>query len=159
MDESKSAESSVDLVSGERQVPHLGRRRIRAVVADDSADWRCVVAALLKVEDDVEVVAHVENGQEAIEAVTVLHPELAIIDLRIGSLDALTTTSLLLHQFPLLDVILMADRDSPRLRATCQGSGAKYFIQKAKFHEQFPPVLAQIRECSGASAAVGIDAK
>jgi DNA-binding NarL/FixJ family response regulator len=61
-------------------VPHFGRRRIRAVVADDSSDWRSVVAALLKMEDDVEVVAQVENGQEAIEAVTVLHPELAIID-------------------------------------------------------------------------------
>ncbi len=130
---------------------------MRAVVADDSSDWRSVVAVLLKMEDDVEVVAHVENGQEAIEAVTVLHPELAILDLRIGSLDALTTTSLLRHQFPLLDVVLMADHDSPRLRATCQASGTKYVVQKAKFHEQFPPVLAQIRD--GVSAAVGNDAK
>ena len=130
---------------------------MRAVVADDSSDWRAVVAVLLKMEDDVEVVAHVENGQEAIEAVTVLHPELAILDLRIGSLDALTTTSLLRHQFPLLDVVLMADHDSPRLRATCQASGTKYVVQKAKFHEQFPPVLAQIRD--GVSAAVGNDAK
>jgi len=140
-------------------VPDFGRRRIRAVVADDSSDWPCVVAALLKMEDDVEIVARVENGQEAIEAVTVLHPELAIIDLRIGCLDALTTTSLLLHQFPLLDVILMADRDSPRLRASCQASGTKYFVQKARFHEQFPPVLAQIRDCLEASAVVGNDAK
>ena len=130
---------------------------MRAVVADDSSDWRSVVAVLLKMEDDVEVVAHVENGQEAIEAVTVLHPELAILDLRIGSLDALMTTSLLRHQFPLLDVVLMADHDSPRLRATCQASGTKYVVQKAKFHEQFPPVLAQIRD--GVSAAVGNDAK
>lgn len=140
-------------------MPHFGRRRIRAVVADDSSDWRSVVAVLLKMEDDVEVIAHVENGQEAIEAVTVLQPELAIIDLRIGSLDALTTTSLLRHRFPLLDVILVADRDSPRLRATCQASGTKYVVQKAKFHEQFPPVLAQIRDCLGASAVVGNDAK
>jgi DNA-binding NarL/FixJ family response regulator len=157
MGERISAESSVDSTSGERQVPHFDRRRMRAVVADDSSDWRSVVAVLLKMEDDVEVVAHVENGQEAIEAVTVLHPELAILDLRIGSLDALTTTSLLRHQFPLLDVVLMADHDSPRLRATCQASGTKYVVQKAKFHEQFPPVLAQIRD--GVSAAVGNDAK
>jgi len=159
MGERRSAESSVDSVSGERQVPHFGRRRIRAVLADDSSDWRSVVAALLKMEDDVEVVAHVENGQEAIEAVTLLQPELAILDLRIGSLDALTTTSLLRHQFPLLDVVLMADHDSPRLRATCQACGTKYFVQKAKFHEQFPPVLAQIRDGLGVSAVVGNDAK
>src|SRR5271157_3842107 len=155
MGERTSAESSVDSVSGERQVPHFGRRRIRAVVADGSADWPSVVAALLKVEDDVEVVAHVENGQEAIKAVTVLRPELAIIDLRIGSLDALTTTSLLRNQFPSLDVILMADRDSPRICATCLASGAKCVIQKAKFHEEFIPVLAQIKDRWLASAVVG----
>jgi two-component system response regulator DesR len=159
MGERRSAESSVDSVSEERQVPHFGRRRIRAVVADDSSDWCSLVAALLEMEDDVEVVAHVENGQEAIEAVTVLHPELAIIDLRIGRLDALKTTSHLRHQFPLLDVILMADHDSPRLRATCQASGTKYVVQKAKFHEQFPPVLAQIRNSLRVSAVVGNDAK
>jgi two-component system response regulator DesR len=132
---------------------------MHAVVADGSSDWRSVVAALLKMEDDVEVVAHVENGQETIEAVTLLHPELAIIDLGIGSLDVLTTTSLLRYQFPLLDVILMADHDSPRLRATCQASGTKYVVQKAKFHEQFPYVLAQIRDGLRPSAVVGNDAK
>lgn len=159
MDESESAKPSVDLVFRERQVHHLDRRRIRAVVADDSSDWRAVVAALLKVEKDVEVVARVENGQEAIEAVTLLHPELAIIDLRIGSLDALTTASLLCNQFPSLDVILMADRDSPRIRAICQASGAKYVIQKAKFHEEFVPVLAQIKDRLIGSAVVGTEAK
>jgi DNA-binding NarL/FixJ family response regulator len=159
MGERTSAEASVNSVSGKGQVPHFGRRRMRAVVADGSSDWRSIVTALLKMEDDVEVVAHVKDGQEAIEAVTVLHPELAIIDLRIGSLDALTTTSLLRHQFPLLDVVLMADRDSPRLRATCKASGTRYVVQRAKFHEQFPPVLAQIRNCLGSSAVVCNDAK
>lgn len=128
-------------------------------MADDSADWRAVVAVLLKLEKDVEVVAHVENGQEAIEAVTVLRPELAIIDLRIGSLDALTTTSLLRNQFPSLDVILMADRDSTRIRATCHACGATCVIQKAKFHEEFVPVLAQIKDRWLASAVVGSEAE
>src|ERR1035441_3158180 len=117
MGERISAESSVDSTSGEGQVPHFDRRRMRAVVADDSSDWRSAVAVLLKMEDDVEVAGHAENRQEAIEAVTVLHPELAILDLRIGSLDALTTTSLLRHQFPLLDVVLMADQIG---RASCR---------------------------------------
>jgi len=144
--ERKSEESIVDVVSGE---PGLTppRARIRVIVADDSADWRAVLAALLKVEEYVEVVARVEDGQETIEAVSVLHPDLVILDLGIGSIDALTTTALLCHQFPSLNLILMANRDSPRLRATCQASGAKYFIHKTKFQEEFLPVLVQIRNC------------
>lgn len=159
MDEGESVESSVDRVCRERPGARLGRRRVRTVVADDSADWRAVIAALLKVEEDVEVVARVEDGQEAIEAVTVLQPELAIIDLRIRSLDALTTTSLLRNQFPSLNVILMADRDSPRIRASCQASGAKCLIHKAKFHEQFVPVLAEIKDRLIGSAVTHTEAK
>lgn len=146
MGDSNSAESSVDLVSGERRLHHFGRRRMRAIVADDSADCGAVVAGLLEVERVVEVVALVEDGQEAIEAVTVLHPDLAIIDLRIGGPDALTTASLLRNQFPSLEVILMAEHDSPRIRATCQAWGVKHVIQKAKFQEEFVLALAQIRD-------------
>jgi DNA-binding NarL/FixJ family response regulator len=123
--------------------------RIRAVVADDSSDWRAVVSALLKVEDYLEVVARVEDGQQAIEAVSVLHPELLIIDLGIGSIDALTTTSLLLHQFPALFVLMVADRDTPRLRTICQNSGAKYFIPKARFVEDLPRILVEIKNSLG----------
>ena len=154
MGQSEPAESSADRVSRERQGSHLGRRRVRTVVADGSPDWRAVVAALLKIEKDVEIIARVENGQEAIEAVTVFQPELVIIDLRIGTLDALTTTSVLRNQFPSLDVILMTDRDSPRIRATCQASGAKYVIHKARFHEEFVPVLTQIKDRLIGSAVV-----
>jgi len=125
--------------------------RIHAVVADDSSDWRAVVSALLKVEDYLEVVARVEDGQQAIEAVSVLHPELLIIDLGIGSIDALTTTSLLLHQFPALFVLLVADRDTPRLRTICQNSGAKYFIPKARFVEDLPHILVEIKNSLGSS--------
>lgn len=127
--------------------------RIRAVVADDSSDWRAVVSALLKVEDYVEIVARVEDGQQAMEAVSVLHPELLIMDMGIGSIDALTATSLLRYQFPSLIVILLADRDTPRLRMTCQSSGAKYFVYKARFCEDLPRVLVQIRDALGISYA------
>ena len=62
-----------------------------AVVADGSSDWRDVVSALLKVEDYVEVVARVDDGDK-LSKVSVLHPELLIMDMGIGSIDALTAT-------------------------------------------------------------------
>lgn len=125
------------------------QRRMRAVVADDSSDWRDLVSVLLRVEDYLEVVARVEDGQQALEAVTVLHPELLMMDLGIGSIDALTTTSLLLHRFPSLVVILVADRDTPRLRTICQNSGAKYFAHKGRLLEELPQILIEIKNSLG----------
>jgi len=52
--------------------PALSPTRIRALVADDSRGFRTVIGELLKIEDWIEVVARLSDGQEAIEAVTVL---------------------------------------------------------------------------------------
>jgi CheY-like chemotaxis protein len=119
--------------------------RIRALVADDSPGFRTVIGELLKIEDWIEVVARVSDGQEAIEAVTVLLPDLVLIDVGLAKLDGITTASILSHRFPSLNVVLMSDKHSSRLRATCQASGAKYFIHKPKFNEEFPQLLTQFK--------------
>jgi len=132
------------MMSGGRE-KSSAQRRIRAVVADDFSDWRPVISELLKVEDYVEMVARVDHGQQAIEAVSVFKADLLIIDLGIGLIDGLTTTELLCQQFPSLVVILVTRMETPRLRTVCQSSGAKYFIQKTRFHEDWPQVLVEIK--------------
>lgn len=119
--------------------------RIRALIADDSLGFRTVIGTLLKNKDWIEVVARVSDGQEAIEAVTLLLPDLVFIDVELAKLDGITTASILSHRFPSLEVVLMSDKHSSRLRAACQASGAQYFIYKPKFNEEFPQLLTQLK--------------
>jgi two-component system NarL family response regulator len=119
--------------------------RIRALVADDSPDFRTVIVALLKMEDRIEVIARVSDGREAIEAVALFLPDLILMDVGLAELDGITTASILSHRFPSLDVVLMSDKHSSRLRATCQASGAKYFIHKPRFNEEFPQLFTQFK--------------
>jgi CheY-like chemotaxis protein len=96
--------------------------RIRALVADDSPDFRTVIVALLKMEDRIEVIARVSDGREAIEAVALFLPDLILMDVGLAELDGRTTASILSHRFPSLDVVLMSDKHPSRLRTTCQDS-------------------------------------
>ena len=62
-------------------------RRIRVLVVDDQALFREALVALLAVQAGIDVVGEAANGQEAIEAVGRLRPDVVLMDLRMPVLD------------------------------------------------------------------------
>jgi two-component system LytT family response regulator len=55
-------------------------KRLRVLIADDEPLGRERIAALLAAHDDVEVVAAVDDGTKAVEAIRSLHPDIAFLD-------------------------------------------------------------------------------
>ncbi|MFD7337779.1 response regulator [Streptomyces violascens] len=72
---------------------------IRVVVADDQELVRSGFALILDVQPDIEVVAEVGDGAQAVDAVRRLAPDVALLDIRMPHLDgieacrAITTAS------------------------------------------------------------------
>ncbi|WP_446664300.1 response regulator [Flexivirga sp. B27] len=65
---------------------------IRVVIADDQALVRSGFAALIGLEDDIEVVAEVTTGLEAIAAAREHRPDVLLMDIRMPDLDGLEAT-------------------------------------------------------------------
>jgi DNA-binding NarL/FixJ family response regulator len=65
---------------------------IRVVLADDQVLLRAGLRVLLDAEDDLEVVGEAEDGNEAIDAVRRLHPDVVVMDIRMPDLDGLAAT-------------------------------------------------------------------
>jgi len=65
---------------------------IRVVVADDQPLIRAGLTTMLNSEADIEVVAAVADGIEALEAVRTLHPDVACLDIRMPGMDGITVT-------------------------------------------------------------------
>ena len=65
---------------------------IRVVVAYDQPLIRAGLTTLLNSEADIEVVAAVADGVEALEAVRTLHPDVACLDIRMPGMDGITVT-------------------------------------------------------------------
>lgn len=55
-------------------------RKLRVVVADDEPLGRERVTSLLAAHDDIEVVAAVDDGSKAIDAIRSLHPDVVFLD-------------------------------------------------------------------------------
>ncbi|MFF4187317.1 response regulator [Streptomyces sp. NPDC001691] len=62
---------------------------IRVVVADDQELVRSGFALILDVQPDIEVVAEVGDGAQAVEAVRRLAPDVALLDIRMPRLDGI----------------------------------------------------------------------
>jgi len=65
---------------------------IRVLVADDQALVRAGLTSLLNGEADIEVVAAVADGQQAVEAAQRLRPDVACLDIRMPGTDGIAAT-------------------------------------------------------------------
>ena len=65
---------------------------IRVLVADDQPLVRTGLTTLLGAEDDIEVVAAVADGEQAVEAARRLRPDVACLDIRMPGTDGISAT-------------------------------------------------------------------
>ncbi|GHH39006.1 DNA-binding response regulator [Streptomyces candidus] len=62
---------------------------IRVLLADDQEIVRTGMAMILSVEDDIDVVAHAQDGLRALEMVETHRPDVVLMDIRMPRLDGL----------------------------------------------------------------------
>jgi two-component system nitrate/nitrite response regulator NarL len=69
--------------------------RVRVVVVDDSAEARAAIEYAVAQTSELELVASGESGEEALEIVARVDPDLILLDIRMRGLDGLETTGVL----------------------------------------------------------------
>jgi len=82
--------------------------KIRVVVADDSALMRKKISEILNSDPDIEVVAVVRNGQEALDAVYSLRPDVVTLDVEMPILNGLDTLGYIMSEVPTPCVMISA---------------------------------------------------
>lgn len=104
---------------------------IRVLVVDDSAFMRRVLAKMLSIHDDIEVVATAMDGIFALDKLERTRPDVVTLDLEMPRMDGLTTLQRIVesHRLP---VILVSAHTSKGARETFEGlaAGAVDFVTK-----------------------------
>jgi DNA-binding NarL/FixJ family response regulator len=115
----------------------------RTLVVDDSLTILHAICSLLEHHEIVEVVGRAESGQETIDAVSELHPDLVLMDADMPGMSGLRA-SLLLSQASLAPkIVLMSMDTTPQFRRACSACGAYAVIYKPKFLSELARLIEQ----------------
>jgi DNA-binding NarL/FixJ family response regulator len=115
--------------------------RKRALIVDDSATILHAICTLLEHHEVLEIAGRAESGQEAIDIVVQLKPELVVMDAEMPGMSGLRTALLLSQMAPETRIILLSMDTSPQFRAACAGCGAHAVIYKPKFLRELSTLL------------------
>lgn len=103
---------------------------IRLLIADDQALVRGALAALLQMEDDLEVVAEVSRGDEVLDAAREHQPDVALLDVEMPGIDGLAAARLLKESMPACRVLMVTTFGRPGYLKQAMAAGASGFVVK-----------------------------
>ncbi|MEV5570232.1 response regulator transcription factor [Spirillospora sp. NPDC052269] len=103
---------------------------IRVLLAEDQHVIRSGLVALLDLEDDLEVVADVGQGDEAVSAALVHRPDVAVLDIDMPGTDGLTAAAQLREKLPLCRTLILTANGAPGQLRRALDAGVGGFLLK-----------------------------
>lgn len=104
---------------------------IRVIVVDDSSFMRKMVKEILESDSRIEVIATARNGEEGLNKIGNLHPDVVTMDLNMPIMDGFTALEILMEKQPLPVVMLASVSEEDKDRTIeAMSKGAVDFIQK-----------------------------
>jgi DNA-binding NarL/FixJ family response regulator len=107
-----------------------GRGPLRIVVADDQTVVREGLRMVLEVMPDLEVVADVADGEQAISAVAEHRPDAILLDLHMPVLDGVETTERLTREHPEVAIVLLTTYADDETILAALNAGARGYLTK-----------------------------
>src|ERR1700761_9695277 len=84
------------------------RKRLRVLIADDTAAIRSSMTNLISRIADVEIVGQAQTGTEALDMIRTLKPHIATLDIRMPELSGINVLTELKREGSLTDVIMLS---------------------------------------------------
>ena len=119
---------------------------IKILIADDHEVVRSGLKTLLA-DTDVEIMAEVATGEEAVKYTLAHHPDVVLLDIRMPEGDGLTALGRIKLDKPDMPVLMLSTFDNPTYIARSVALGANGYLLKSCTREE---LLAALR-----SAATG----
>jgi DNA-binding NarL/FixJ family response regulator len=103
---------------------------IRVAIADDHPELRLALRLLLRMNKEIEVVCEAGNGQEAVDCVKRLQPDVLVTDIHMPVMDGIEATEQIINlSLPTKIIMISTDRGIFVARGVA-AIGARGFVPK-----------------------------
>lgn len=117
---------------------------LRVLVVDDSHEFVQTALRRLASYVGLEVVGCANAGQEALDLVETLRPDLVLMDLAMPGMNGLEATRRIKAMSAPPRVLILTLYDDPAYREAAVGVEADGFVTKAEWNQQMPAALVEL---------------
>jgi DNA-binding NarL/FixJ family response regulator len=117
---------------------------MKVLIADDSVLILERLQQMLSMYKQVELVGLFKNGNEALDALKTLKPDLAIVDIKMPGLTGLQVLTEIRKQDNILKFIILTFFSTDIYRNIAMKSGADYFFSKVDDFEKIAGVVQEM---------------
>ena len=133
--------------------------RTRIVIVDDHPMVAEGIQAILESYDDITVLATLSDGQQIIDRVEELDPDVILLDLNMPGLGGLSTTEILLERRPETRILVLSMHDSPEYISYALSHGAMGYVLKDVPTEEIKLAIDAVTKgerylCTGAEGSL-----
>ncbi len=128
---------------------------IRILLVDDQYLLCEVLKTWLEVEDDFQVIGVAHNGQEGLEKVEALQPDIVLMDIDMPGMDGLSATRQICERFPQVKVIFLSGHDDDNYLGKSLRAGAKGYLLKNTTAEELAAKIRLVYNNSGNLLPIG----
>ena len=118
---------------------------VRLVLADDHEIMRVGLRTLLESKPGWSVVGEAVDGEEAVEMVLSLKPDVALLDIAMPKLNGLEAARQILAQGARTKILLLSAYDSAQVIADVLDSGAKGYVLKSDAARDLTAAVEAVR--------------
>jgi len=119
---------------------------MRILLADDSSLILERLNNMVSLNEHVEIVAQLKNGKDALEALRILKPDLAILDIKMPGLSGLYVLNEIRKENKSIIIIILTLYSSDYYRQLAIQFGTNYFFSKVDDFEKVSLIVAQLSE-------------
>ena len=120
--------------------------RTRCLVVDDHSVVRQGLDLLFGDIDDLEIVGQVTNGEEALDAVEELQPEVVLMDVRLPGIDGVSAVKRIHETSPGVKFVVFSAYGDRRLLSDAIAAGARGYVMKGSPPEDLLRAIRTVAE-------------
>jgi DNA-binding NarL/FixJ family response regulator len=103
---------------------------LRVLVVDDHPAFRRALTSALNMVENIEVAGEADGGIDATEQVTVVEPDLVIMDLSMPDISGIEAMKEIHRRQPELPVVFLTAHADPGVEKEARSAGASGFLAK-----------------------------
>ena len=121
-------------------------KKIRILIADDHHLVRAGIAVLLAGQEDMEVVAEASNGNEVVEGVKALLPDIVLMDISMPKMDGIRAAQEILKIAPSTKILMLTQYEQEEYVARVMHSGVSGYILKSSLLDDLTQAIRSVQK-------------